>query len=234
MNIAHKQMLVELKKRQRTGNAYFSNDSYLSSGHHYYDVSVPDRRAIAKAWLKENQDISNKEFFAVLDSLYKGKSHEEKTLASILLGYNKRAREAVSTNQLDKWLNELVGWAEVDALCQSVFTAEELLADWKEWERFLRTLAKSKNVNKRRASLVFLTGAVRQSGDARLQKLAFQNIDTLKYEKGILVTKAISWLLREMIGRYERAVRKYLKENGETLPKVAVRETQRKLETGKK
>ena len=46
--------------------------------------------------MKENKALSQKEYIEVIDSLYKGKSHEEKSVASILLNCNKEARLAVT------------------------------------------------------------------------------------------------------------------------------------------
>src|SRR5258708_6923241 len=157
MNKHHKLLLAEIVKQQRKRAHTQANDSYLSSGHLYYDVSVPARRRLAKAWLKENKAIAGHEFSAVLDSLYRGKSHEEKTVACILLALNRAGRESVGTKPLDGWLDHLVGWAEIDSLCQGVFPANEVLQDWNAWERFLRRLSRSRNINKRRAALVLLT-----------------------------------------------------------------------------
>jgi 3-methyladenine DNA glycosylase AlkD len=234
MRKEHKNLLEKIRKHRGKGTQHTSNDSYILSGHFYYDVSVPVRRQIVKNWLKENKGISDKDFVAVLDSLYKGKSHEEKTVASYLLSYHHPHRKTIKPKQLNKWLDHLVGWAEVDSLCQNVFTAEEILSDWKTWESFIEKLSKDKNINKRRASLVLLTGPTYRSNDKRLRDLAFEMINTLKHEQPIIITKAISWLLRDMSAKHKKAVSEYLKNNEDTLPKVAVRETQRKLKTGKK
>ena len=53
-------------------------------------------------------------------------------------------------------------------------------------------------------------------------------------EKEVLITKAVSWLLRSMIKYYRNEVTDYLNENKESLPKIAVREVSIKLETGRK
>lgn len=95
-------------------------------------------------------------------------------------------------------------------------------------------LAKSEEISKRRASLVLLTKPVRDTYDERLLKLALGNIDRVKGEKDILITKAVSWLLREMVKNYRKEVEEYLDANEDSLPKVAVRETKVKLKTGKK
>lgn len=64
--------------------------------------------------------------------------------------------------------------------------------------------------------------------------MAFTNIDKLKKDPEILVTKAISWLLRDLIKHKRQRVGTYLKENENTLPRIALRETKAKLLTGRK
>jgi DNA alkylation repair enzyme len=132
MHAHHRVLLGDLEKHRRSGVHSQSNDTYLSSGHHYLDVSVPSRRTIAKEWLKKNKGIPNAEFLAVLASLYRGRSHEEKTLASILLSYHPPGRKTVGARQLNAWLDDLVGWAEIDTLCGRVFSAAAVLANWHE------------------------------------------------------------------------------------------------------
>ena len=234
MHRHHKTLLAEITKLRRKRTHSQANDSYLSSGHRYYDVSVPARRALAKAWLKDNKAIADAEFIALLDVLIRGKSHEEKTVACILLSYHPAGRKQVEPAQLDVWLDHLVGWAEIDSLGANVFKAEELLSDWPTWSAFIKNLARDKNSNKRRAALVFLTGPVRYSADKRLANLAFDTIATLKTERNVVITKATSWLLRSMVQNHRRAVEAYLRKNRPTLPAIAVRETMRKIETGRK
>jgi 3-methyladenine DNA glycosylase AlkD len=234
MHAHHRVLLGDLKKHRRRRVHSQSNDSYLSSGHHYLDVSVPMRRTIAKEWLKKNKDITATEFLAVLESLYRGESHEEKTLASILLAYHSTGRKTVKLSELNAWLDGLVGWAEIDTLCGGVFSPEEILANWRGWERFILALSRDRNINKRRAALVLLTAPVRDSNDKRLADLGFEVIRLLQPEREIIITKAISWLLRSMVRHHERVVAAYLKKNLSSLPAVAVRETRRKIATGRK
>jgi 3-methyladenine DNA glycosylase AlkD len=128
----------------------------------------------------------------------------------------------------------LNGWAEIDGLCQNVFSAEEMIADWPGWERLLEQLSRDANINKRRAALVLLNSPVHYTDDARFRDLALIVIDRLKAERDILITKAVSWLLRSMITRHRGAVETCLAEHGPSLPAIAVRETRTKLATGTK
>src|SRR6516225_5316855 len=119
-------------------------------------------------------------------------------------------------------------------LCSGVFTADEILANWPAWERLIRGLSRDRNINKRRAALVLLTAPVRYSDDKRLSELGFEVIRALQPEREIIITKAVSWLLRSMVRYHKGAVSAYLKKNQSSLPAVAVRETRRKIATGRK
>lgn len=232
--VIHQRIIKALKTKANPGNHQHYNGSYTGSRHFFYAVPVPERRAILRELRRKHKAVSAKEWVQLVDALISGESHEEKTMGAMLLGYETKAREAVGFPRLDRWLNKLVGWAEIDAFCYNVFTADELLTEWKSWQAFLRALAKDKNINKRRAALVYLTHPTTKSDDARLHELAYELIDRLKPENDILITKAISWLLRSMADTKPERVAAYLEKNEETLPKIATRETRKKLLTGKK
>jgi 3-methyladenine DNA glycosylase AlkD len=234
MNKLHQQILEEIKKKSSNKSKYKDTATYHGSTHMIYPITVPEVRTIAKEFVKENPDLTFKELENLLEELFKGESYTEKTFAPKLLEYYPKLRYKVAPASLDGWLNFLFGWAEIDSLCQSVFSAKELLRNWEEWEKLIKGFSMDKNISKRRASLVLLTGPVYQSDDKRLSVLAFKNIDLLKPEKDILITKAISWILRSLTKYHKEEVGVYLNKNLKTLPKIAIRETSRKLETGKK
>lgn len=234
MNKYHEELLKKLiSKNKRTGS-HLNNDSYLGSRHFYYDISVPDRRSVAKEWVNSNKDISLSELFGVLDSLIQGKSHEEKTIAGMLIEYLPNQRKEIFPQKLDTWLDELQGWAEIDSLCQSKFSADDILKNWNAWKEAISKFNQDANITKRRASLVLLTGPVGNSDDKRLSDLSFKVIEQLEAETDILITKAVSWLLRTLIKYHREEVKLYITKHKSTLPKIALRETNNKLKTGKK
>lgn len=234
MNKYHQEILEEIKRSAGKGTKHSWNDNYLGSGHFYYNLSNPIKRQIAKEFVKSHRNISLEEYRDLLDSLYKGDSYEEKTIAGYLLFYLHKLRIQLDIDLLGNWLGYLNGWAEVDVTCQPNFTAEELLNNWSTWKSLIEKLSKDKNINKRRASLVLLTGVVRSSEDKRLSNLAFETVDRLKSEKDILITKAISWLVRNLIKLHKKELEDYLRKNEDNLPKIAVREVKTKLLTGRK
>ena len=69
---------------------------------------------------------------------------------------------------------------------------------------------------------------MRDLADDRLERIALANINRLKHERDILITKAVSWLLRAGTINYRRQVEAYLRENADSLPKIAIRETKNK------
>lgn len=234
MNPYHVEILTVIRKNAGKATQHTFQDSYLGNDHPRYPISAPVLRKIAKAWMVDHRDLSVEAFTTLLTSLIRGESSTEKFMAGILLEYSTSEQKAFAPGIFDAWLDHLVGWAEVDVVCTGRYTIKSLPAQWKRWERLLVKFSKSKNINKRRASLVFLCSPLRHHKDEAMLALALKNIEQLKDEKEILITKAISWLLRSMTKHYPKELKAYVKENAATLPKIAVRETLRKLETGKK
>jgi 3-methyladenine DNA glycosylase AlkD len=207
---------------------------YSGSPHASYGVATPALRALARSVAAEQRTATPGELLALLDSLFAGQLQDEKTLAALILSYARAARRAATPARVDAWLGHLAGWAEIDALCQNVFQADDLLIDWPAWRGWIGALAAHPDINRRRASLVLLNGPVKASADPRLARLAFANIDALQGERTILITKAVSWLLRSLIARHRADVVEWLAEHSAALPAIAVRETTAKLETGRK
>jgi 3-methyladenine DNA glycosylase AlkD len=234
INLFHREILQSIKERSGTPTQHTFQDSYLGNSHPRYPINAPALRTIAKEWMKKHRDIPVQDFASLLTSLIEGESSTEKFMAGIMMDYATQEQRQFHPKLFDHWLNHLIGWAEVDAVCTGVYTIHQLPADWKRWSVLLGRFSKSKNIHKRRASLVMLCSPLRHSDDEQLALAALQNVERLKHEKEVLITKAISWVLRSMIGRHKKLVAQYVKENKESLPPIAIRETLTKLKTGKK
>ena len=233
-NPFHQEILQAIKKNSGTPTQHTFSDSYLGNEHPRYPISVPVLRQIAKEWIKEHRDMSVREFSGLLNELIQGESATEKNMAGILLDYSFPEQRKFSPALFDKWLDHLEGWAEVDSVCTGAYTNTEIPEQWIKWKPLLIKFSRSKNINKRRASLVFFCSPLSKAADNRLAEAALLIVDRLKGENAILITKAISWVLRSMT-KYNRApLENYLQKHAATLPKIALRETLVKLETGKK
>ena len=235
-NPVHQKILKEIsqiKSVSTPGNIMFGQ-RYMGTDKFYHGFTTPQISNLAKKIFKENQ-LSPEGILQLLNSLYQyGINYTEIVLGPMILSLSPQTLKNFDPKNLDLWLNYTCGWAENDVLCQSNFTAENVLNRWSDWEKWLKEFNQSSNINKRRASLVLLTKPVRQSDDNRLSKLAFENIENLKREKDILVTKAVSWLLRSLVTFHKQEILKYLEVNKDSLPKIAYREALSKALTGRK
>ncbi|HEY0742691.1 MAG TPA: DNA alkylation repair protein [Chryseosolibacter sp.] len=234
VNKHHSAILGEIKSRSGIGTKHTLLDSYLGTSHPRYAINAPSLRSIAKTWAAENKALTSNEFCTVIDSLIRGPSSTEKVMAGIILDYATKDQIQFDPKIFDSWLDELEGWAEVDAVCTGKFTIKAIPPNWKNWKKLLKRFAGSKNIHKRRASLVLLCSPIRYCTDESMAATAFENIERLAHEKDILITRAISWLLRSMIKLHKQKVSEYIRDNAERLPAIAVRETLVKLKTGKK
>ncbi|MBI2464749.1 DNA alkylation repair protein [Candidatus Shapirobacteria bacterium] len=188
---------------------------------------------IAKDKLKGVTSPNN--LFGLIDDIYThATTFEEMAIAANIFTKGRRNHDSSVIKYLDKWLNKTVGWAEVDSLCQSSISAIDMLKNWSKWRKQLNTFSLDKNVHKRRASMVLLCRSQRESDDSRLSDLAFELVNRLKGEKDILITKAISWILRCTVKHHPDELAVYLEDHVDTLPRVAYREASKKLATGKK
>ncbi len=232
----HQELVRQIKKQAAEANVALQTqgDRYVGTLKPCYMFRTAVFHEIIQDWIKRHADLTLTEYVDLLNSLSQGATYNEFISIGVLLGAWPQMRTALEPHHLDVWLDHAQGWAEVDTLCQSNFTAREMLCHWKEWKSRLVSFSKSDNVHKCRASLVLLTRPLRESADPRLARLAFANLDRLKTEKDILVTKAVSWLLRALIKYHREEVETYLRDNADSLPKIALRETRHKLTSGRK
>jgi 3-methyladenine DNA glycosylase AlkD len=189
---------------------------------------------MVREWLADHRTWTPEQVLRTVKSLLAGPSYEEKTSGCMIIKERREVRRLVSPAQVEAWLDDLRGWAEVDSLCQSMFSADELLSSWVSWRARILRLSKSDNTSCRRGALVLLTAPVRQSTDKRLHELAIRVLDQVRTDRSALITKAVSWLLRSLTENHSKAVIDYLDRFQSDLAPVALRETRIKLRTGTK
>ena len=233
-NPHHSEILDLIRRNSGKPTQHTFLDSYLGNRHTRYPINIPTLRKIGKDWMKKHRDLSSEEFEQLLTHLIEAESSTEKTMAGILLDLSLPAQRKFHPRIFDHWLEHLEGWAEVDSVCTGTYTVSEIPTQWNVWKKLLIGFSKSKNIQKRRASIVLLCSPLRRSNNSKLADLAFENCNRLKSEKEILITKAISWVLRSAAVQHPVLVKKYLSLNKDSLPKIALRETLTKLKTGKK
>jgi 3-methyladenine DNA glycosylase AlkD len=234
MNRHHLEILSRIQTHSGMPTHHTFNDSYLGNNHPRYPINNPTMRNIAREWMRSHKDLPSAEFQEVLTSLIQGGSCTEKMMAGIMLGYASKSQRDMDPMIFDHWLDHLVGWVEVDTLCTGDFLKDSFASKWPVWRDLVDKLSRDPNINKRRASLVLFCSPLGHRQHDEMTNVALAIVDRLKSEKHVLITKAISWVLRTMLKLHREKVSSYLKEKGQTLPKIALRETIAKLETGRK
>jgi len=233
-NNHHNEILQLILQHSVRATQHTFLDGYLGNDHPRYAISAPLLRKIAKEWMRDHRNLTATQFADMIDCFIKAPSSTEKCMAGILLDNTTKDQRKFDPKLFDKWLDYLVGWAEIDSVCTGSYPVSEIPDRWKEWKTLTTKFSKSKNINKRRASLVLFCSPLRNVNDERLANHALTIVDRLKHEKEIIITRAISWVLRSMERLHRKKLEQYLIENLLTLPKVAVRETMVKLKTGLK
>lgn len=207
---------------------------YLGTKRKFICLKAADRDKIIRKYSAELKGRDPKEVIDILDELFASDVFEDVNFAGKMLTRLPKVRAIISLDQIGKWVSKTSGWAECDGIVQSLFSGKEILQRIDEWKEIIPKFSSGDNIQIRRASLVIQCKPNREVSDPRIRKLAFETIEKLKGEKEILITKAISWLLRDLSRQNKAEVKRYLEENKSTLPAIAYRETMKKIETGKK
>ncbi len=234
MHPYHRELLRQFKVHggKAVHDAFLAN--YLGNPHPRFPLSSPAMRKIARDWMAAHKGLAADDLAAVIGSLVQGKTMTEKLMSGLLLDVSYKSQREIDPSHFDRWLNHLIGWAEVDTLCTGRFPESEIPRQWTPWKKWLDKFSRSANIQKRRASLVLLCSPLRKHPDLRLLKQALRTTDRLGHEKDVLITKAVSWALRSAAVHHPAAVKKYVTLKATRLPRIAVRETLTKIATGTK
>jgi 3-methyladenine DNA glycosylase AlkD len=208
---------------------------YLGSSKKYLGAKTGDVLSVAKQYAGLQSELSTSELTDLLSSLFFSDTFEEHAIGGKIFTLLKpEIRKQIPFFKIRKWLSKARGWVEVDVICQSSFTGKEVEGNFAKWEKAIEDFSQSKIISLRRASLVLQTKPVREVNNPKMRQLAYKIIDKTKLEKDILITKAVSWLLRSLTVQDKNEVKSYLEANKAYLPAIAYRETMKKILTGKK
>ena len=167
-----------------------------------------------------------------MEALWAGESREERAIACYLLEYFKRRISILTQVHFDRWRRGLDNWELTDGLGW-------VLGLWQQAEPdvrldYLWDLIADEDVWSRRLALVATVRINRGEAGFTIPDLTLQLVDRVKEERHPMITKAVSWALRDMIKPHRDQVTAYLEQNRNILAKHAVREVHNKLRTGLK
>lgn len=207
---------------------------YLGTKRKFLNIKPASRDKILRKYKKQLDELPSKDLVAILTDLIKSDTFDFLNFAGKFISSSKKARENIGFFELELFLKDTTGWAECDSICQSLFEGNEAIKRFDEFEKIIFSFCSSSNIQLKRASLVLQVKPIREIKDEHLKKLSFSTIDLLKKEEHILLTKAVSWLLRSLTKHYKSDVAVYIEKNRYNIPLIAYRETKRKIISGKK
>ena len=194
----------------------------------FHGAPIGALRATARSWHRAHRGASVVEVAKLADALWETAVREEMVVAAMLLGADERTRRATGVRRLDRWGRLLDNWETTDQLGQSLVAP--WVADAPARTSTLDLLAGRRNPWLRRLSLVGAIGVVRDGSWAPGAALILR----LHRDREAAIPKAISWLMREGTRTCRIDVETFLERYRTELPAIAVRETRRKLDTGRK
>ena len=133
---------------------------------------------------------------ALVEALWDGESREERVLAMLLLEHYGHWIPGLPRSHFEQWRRSLDSWELTDRLGWTL--ALWLLGDPDTRLGYLWGLIADEDVWSRRLALVATARINRGKIGATIPDLTLRLVDRVKEERHPMITKAISWVLREM------------------------------------
>jgi len=198
-----------------------------------YGLRVWQIRQIGRAWRREHRDVAMDDLLPLVEALWTGESREERLIALELAQQYPSVISQLTWEHFDRWRRDLGNWELTDVLGVGIL-GPWVAASMERREQHLWDLVQHEDIWSRRLGLVSIVGLNRARAGVDLTSLGLGLIDQAKGERDRTITRAISWVLRELGQKHPAEVAAYLEANVDLLPKYVVREVTNKLTTGRK
>lgn len=226
----HEELLSEI---ERLADPEYREGSLMvaPTAQRVHGIRTPDNRRLARAWKRTHRDSDSDTVLALVEALWDAESRDERGLGLEILFLHPNIVLDLDQNRFERWRLEIDNWAVCD------FLATRILGPWAEAEPanrlpYLERLVGDSHLYSRRLGLVASVHLNRDStefGDWTLGQ-----VDRLIDERDPMITKAVSWSLRQMTKHQATDVEVYLERRGDRIAALARREVRNKLETGRK
>jgi len=154
------------------------------------------------------------------DRMLRGRTFEARSVGLVVLSKFHRQFDARLLGHARRWLaiGRLDNWAMTDLLCMDVLGP--LLRRQPELVARMRTWSRAKSLWLRRAAAAALTGPARRG--VALDE-AYRTAKVLRDDSEDLIHKATGWMLREAGRTDQPRLEKWLRKEGHTLSRTALR-----------
>ena len=150
-----------------------------------------------------------------------------------LIHHHRGALTRLNARQLERFGSGIASWGAVD--CFAVYLAGPAWRARQVPDSLIHGWARSADRWWRRAALVSTVPLNSKSrGGAGEAQRTLAVCQLLERDRDPMVTKALSWALRELAKRDSSSVRRYVAKRKDVLPALVLREVRNKLRTGVK
>lgn len=198
-----------------------------STGFDCLAISVPALRRVA-LYDFMLEGLSREEKLSVYDYIWKNGSHFESLLVPLL--YYRKKKVSISLFEfaaVSKWISRVDNWAHCDELSVIYSYCNHKYKD--EVFPFLKSLNRSDNLWRRRASIVSLIHYSGKNSVYLATEEAFPLLIPHMSERNKYIANAVGWVLREYKRVYPDATGRFVNRYREQLSPAAIRRMQKKV-----
>lgn len=226
----HRELLGEIERNSdpeyRLGSLMVAPTTQRVHG-----IRTPDNRRLARAWRRDHPEANPDLVFALVESLWNGESRDERILGLEILFLHPEIVNGLSRDVFDRWRLDIDNWGVCD------FLATRILGPWVENVpadrlRYLEMLVGDSHLFSRRLGLVSSVHLNRDGTEYGEWTLG--QVDRVIDERDPMITKAVSWALRQMVKHQPSAVEAYVESRADRMAALPRREVRNKLKTGRK
>jgi 3-methyladenine DNA glycosylase AlkD len=205
-------IVSELKKHADNEGAEMAKHYHKYEGYESYGIQTPIVRKLLKRYKKNIQKLNCEKAFALARKFFISHIEEEVLAGNYVLQLKNDCLIPSKFGYLDEVLDHFRSWSAIDDFCvEGGKVFQPLLLRYpKETVALLRKWNKSKNMWKRRASVVPFTRKVGESG--AFTKEGLELCKNLVWDKEDLVQKAVGWALKDMMRGDKQKVLDYVKK----------------------
>lgn len=196
-----------------------------------HGIRTPDNRRLAREWRRAHRDVDPAVVLSLVEVLWNAESRDERALGLEILNLHPDIVRDLESARFDRWRLDIDNWGVCD------FLGTRILGPWVEAEpedrlKYLEHLVGDPHLYSRRLGLV--ASVYLNTGGTEYGEWTLSQVDRLIDERDPMITKAISWSLRQMTRHQASIVEAYVDSRADRMAALPRREVRNKLRTGRK
>jgi len=209
MKNLYKKIYDDLVKHKNKTGAELDKRYHKYDGYKSWGLSSPEFANVMKKHKKTIRDLTCDEILELSKMFYKTKISEPIFAGTFVLENRLDCLNKKWLPFFDEVLEYFISWGTIDDFCIDVL--QPVLLEYpKETLRFLKKWNQSKNMWKRRASVVAFVRKIGESGKFTDEALAL--CENLIWAKEDMVQKGVGWCLKDVMRGDKKKVFDYVKK----------------------